>query len=234
MAHVAYQSQPVPGKIPSAKAWLREHVKYFFRRTFSEMKIPDRPWFDHEGTKVFEQLLENSQLYMEYGSGGSTVLAATLGKTFVSVESDIGFSKTLADRIAPLKGSGNIVPVNIGTTGAWGAPLFTKPNVDRLELWKKYITAPWSRLQPGTTPDLVLIDGRFRVACALFTLIQLRGKKTATILFDDYGDRQNYHVVEKFADLEKMAGRMAVFHPRADVSPDDLALALDRFIADWR
>lgn len=234
MAQAAHQPLPLPGKIPSARAWLREHVKYFARRTFSSMKVPDRPWFDREGTQLFERLLQESQLYIEYGSGGSTVLAAHLGKTFVSVESDLGFSRTVTNRIGSAKGSGNIVAVNIGTTGAWGAPLFTKPNTDRLELWKQYVTAPWSHLAPGTTPDLVLIDGRFRVACALFSLIQLRGKKDATILFDDYGDRRNYHVVAQFADLEKMAGRMAVLHPRDDISIDDIVLTLERFVVDWR
>jgi hypothetical protein len=233
MADIGYQVQ-LPGKIPSANAWFREHVKYFFRRTFSKMTVPDRPWFQREGTQLFEQRLQASQLYIEYGSGGSTVLAAHLGKTFVSVESDLGFSKTVAKRIGESNGKANIVAVNIGTTGAWGAPLFTKPSSERIAMWKQYITAPWSRLQPGTAPDLILIDGRFRVACALYSLMQLRGRKDTTILFDDYGDRPNYNIVERFADLERMVGRMAIFHPREDVSMDDLTLAFDRFLIDWR
>lgn len=234
MAQIANQRLPVPGRVPSAKAWLREHIKYFWRRGFSQMQVPDRPWFDRQGTQRFEELLQQSRLYMEYGSGGSTVLAAHLGKSFVSVESDLIFSRTVTARIGAAKNSGDIVAVNIGVTGAWGAPLFTKPNGDRLQLWKQYITAPWSRLPAGVTPDLVLIDGRFRIACTLFSLMQLHGRKDATILFDDYGDRRNYHVVEEFARLEEMAGRMAVFRPRDDVSIDDIVLTLDRFVIDWR
>ena len=234
MAHAALGGLPVPGKIPSAKAWFKEHVKYFWRRSFSEMRVPDRPWFDREGTRLFEDLLQQSQLYMEYGSGGSTVLAARLGKEFVSVESDLSFSKAVTERIGAAGRSGNIVAVNIGTTGAWGAPLFTRPNKSRLQSWKQYVIAPWLRLPPGATPDLVLIDGRFRIACALYSLMLLHGREDATLLFDDYGDRRNYHVVAEFARLEKMAGRMAVFHPRDDVSIDDIALTLDRFVIDWR
>lgn len=226
--------QPLPGKIPSARAWLGEHVKYFLRRGFSRMRVPDRPWFDSEGTRLFEQSLQRSRLYMEYGSGGSTVLAAHLGKDFVSVESDLTFSKAVTDRIEIEDRPGHVVAVNIGTTGAWGAPLFTRPSKNRLLSWRQYVIAPWLRLPAGTTPDLVLIDGRFRIACALHSLMQLRGREDVTILFDDYGDRRNYHVLERFARLEQMAGRMAVFHPRNDIATEDLGVALDRFMIDWR
>lgn len=230
---------PVPGKIPPASAWLKEHAKYFLRRSFSRMRVPDRPWFDQQGTQLFEELLQQSRLYMEYGSGGSTVLAAHLGKNFISVESDIGFSRAVTDRIgaskgAIPKGTGDIVAVNIGITGAWGAPLFTRPKSDRLELWKRYVSAPWLRLPPGLAPDLVLIDGRFRIACALFSLMQLHGSRDTTILFDDYGDRRNYHVIERFARLERMAGRMGVFRARDDVPIEEIVPAFDRFIVDWR
>jgi hypothetical protein len=234
MAQAAHQELPVPGRIPPATAWLKEHLKYFLRRTISRMRVPDRPWFDRDGTELFETLLQRSQLYMEYGSGGSTVLAAHLGKDFVSVESDRNFSKAVTGRIGTTQRSANIVAVNIGTTGAWGAPLFTRPNEGRLQSWKQYVIAPWLRLPPGTIPDLVLIDGRFRIACALYSLMQLHGREDVTILFDDYGDRRNYHVIESFARLEQMAGRMAVFHPRSDVAIEDLAAALDRFMIDWR
>ena len=80
------------------------------------MQVPDRPWFDRQGTLLFEELLQQSRLYMEYGSGGSTVLAAHLGENFISVESDIGFSRAVTDRIGASKGAGDIIAVNIGTT----------------------------------------------------------------------------------------------------------------------
>lgn len=234
MVQGIHQPLPLPGKIPPATAWLGEHLKYFLRRGFSKMRVPDRPWFDHEGTKLFEQLLQRSQRYIEYGSGGSTVLAARLGKDFVSVESDLTFSKLVTERIKAEDRSGHVVAVDIGTTGAWSAPLFTRSCQSRLQCWRQYVIAPWLRLPSNVTPDLVLIDGRFRIACVLYSLMQLHGREEATILFDDYGDRRNYHVVERFARLERMAGRMAVFHPRNDITPADLTAPLDRFMIDWR
>lgn len=220
--------------IRPSPSWLKDHIKFFARRPFSNINIPDRPWFDREGTKVFEDLLGRSQLYIEYGTGGSTVLAAHLGKKFVSVESDIGFSKNLLDRLGPSSASGSVLPINIGFTGAWGAPLFTKPTINRLALWESYVAAPWSLLKPGELPDLVLVDGRFRVACALVSLLKLSNRPDATILVDDYIDRAHYHVIENFGRLRQVAGRMAVFSPLDSAVPDDISAAYERYISDWR
>ena len=230
---ILHQDHAPKGVRPS-RLWLIDHVKFFFYRTFSHFDIPDRPWFDDEGTELFERLLGDSDLYIEYGSGGSTVLAASLGKSFVSVESDRRMSKDLQDRIGPSTESGRIVSVDIGATGAWGAPLMTHPNDDRLERWSHYVTAPWEQLQEDVLPDLVLVDGRFRVACALYSLIKLHAKPQATILFDDYRWRSHFHVIEDYARLERMAGRMAVLHPDPDIPLDHLMTALRQHIADWR
>jgi hypothetical protein len=54
-----------------------------------------------------------------------------------------------------------------------------------------------------------MIDGRFRVACFLTSLIYAQPQ--TVILFDDYEDRPVYHVVEKHLKPVLMAGRMAKF-----------------------
>jgi hypothetical protein len=215
-------------------SWVKDHIRFFVRWPFLNINIPDRPWFDSEGTKVFETLLDRSQLYVEYGTGGSTVLAAQLGKKFVSVESDVGFAKNLRDRLGPSAGSGSVLAIDIGLTGAWGAPLFTKPTSGRLALWKSYAMAPWSLLGSEDMPDLVLIDGRFRVACALTSLLELARQPDATILVDDYIDRAHYHVIENFGRLRQVAGRMAVFSPLEAISPEIISAAFEQYICDWR
>jgi len=55
----------------------------------------------------------------------------------------------------------------------------------------------------------VSVDGRFRVASFLFSLLSAR--TGTTILFDDYMDRPNYFVVEEFCKLKEARGRMGVF-----------------------
>ena len=61
----------------------------------------------------------------------------------------------------------------------------------------------------------MLVDGRFRVACFLTSLIE--ADAGATILFDDYTDRPHYHLVEDYAPVVDQAGTQVKF-----VVPDNL------------
>ena len=56
---------------------------------------------------------------------------------------------------------------------------------------------------------MILIDGRFRVACFLFSLIN--SKEDSTIIFDDYMNRPYYHVVEEVIQIHENCGRQAIF-----------------------
>ena len=78
----------------------------------------------------------------------------------------------------------------------------------------------------GVSPDLVLIDGRFRVAS--FLVSALLAQEGCTILFDDYFDRPNYHVVEKYLKPVRKAGRMAEFSVPA-AKPPGLVQELIRY-----
>ena len=60
-----------------------------------------------------------------------------------------------------------------------------------------------------TLADVILIDGRFRVACFLYCL--LKSKEGSFIFFDDYINRSYYHVVEDIIPAFDLCGRQAVF-----------------------
>ena len=57
--------------------------------------------------------------------------------------------------------------------------------------------------------SLVLIDGRFRVACCLnlFKIISKKRVKTE-IIIDDYFDRKHYDILKQYFEIKKI-GRMA-------------------------
>lgn len=59
---------------------------------------------------------------------------------------------------------------------------------------KKYSDVP----VPFNT-DLILIDGRFRVACCLKVFKQIN--KECFIAFDDFLDRKVYHIVLDYYDI---------------------------------
>ena len=155
--------------------------------------------------------MKSSNYFLEYGSGGSTVLAFQLGKPLISIDSDI--------------------PVDIGLTGRWGTPFFKWPTRSRLRKWRNYPNAPW-QIMESEVPDLIMIDGRFRVCCAL-TTIKKMSHENYMMLIDDYAARPNYHVVERFAELEKMVGRMAVFRKKP-FDGTEIDIELDHHLGDWR
>ena len=81
-------------------------------------------------------------------------------------------------------------------------------------------------------PDMVLIDGRFRVCCFLTSIKY--GNTGTKIVFDDYySDRRNiYHIVEEFITPNLRHGRQAIFEIPAKDGID--METLDQYIASFR
>lgn len=148
-----------------------------------------------------------AEVILEYGSGGSTALAAEMpGKTVFSVESD---AKWLAGMRAwfaatPPAGRVELHHAKIGPTKEWAYPKTER----QFRAWPGYALSVWDR-PDFLHPDVVLIDGRFRAACFLTTLFRIT--RPVTILWDDYAGREQYHAMEAFCPLGGMVGRMAVF-----------------------
>jgi len=80
---------------------------------------------------------------------------------------------------------------------------------------------------------LVLVDGRFRVACVLESLLSLSPLSETQILLDDYVGRPEYAVVEEYADV-KIVGRMAVLHPRRLVDRINVRRLVRQYCRDPR
>ena len=162
-----------------------------------------------------------ADVILEYGSGGSTVLAAELAdKVIFSVESDAGWlTKMQAYFTAfPPASPVRLHHGDIGPTRAWGHP----KDDAAFRKWPDYPLSVWG-LPDFSQPDTVLIDGRFRAACFLTCLF--RSTKPMVVLWDDYIDRAFYHRVEELVKPVEMIGRMARF----ETAP--MPLPLDRL--DW-
>lgn len=176
----------------------------------ADIVVPDLPHMEPEGQALLRTCLEQAEVFLEYGSGGSSVMAADSPvRRIYSVASDLEFLRavhrkllaagTSADKYVPLH-------ADIGPTGAWGRPQDT----NHATLWPLYARTPWAAMaDQGDVPDLILIDGRFRVATFLISV--MLAPKGCTILFDDYFDRPAYHVVERYLKPAQAAGRMARF-----------------------
>lgn len=189
------------------------------------------PYFDQDSsTSWFLNELQQAKTYVEFGSGGSTYMAAQLGLEFVSKESDIRFCLSVRNTIEQAglaRPNQRIEHADIGITASWGFPAgLWQPNTKRLAQFEAYSDFP----EMEVAPDLVLIDGRFRVATFLKAVRALQAAPNCTIVFDDYEDRPYYHVVEQFATKAKAVGRMGIFKP---LPITDMA-ALEQQLGEYR
>lgn len=143
-----------------------------------------------------------AECILEFGSGGSTLLASNLGKKIFSVESD----KNWAERMEKIQGV-KIHHVDIGPTKGHGHP----KDKSKQHKWPEYPTSVWDR-PDFEHPDIILIDGRFRVAC--FLVASIRIQKTTKILFDDF-ERKQYKIASDIFPTKLICGRLAIFdlHP---------------------
>lgn len=159
----------------------------------------------------FTDALNVSTNYLEYGAGGSTKLAARIKsvQSIVSVESDQTFLdvEVLADseiQQAILDSRLNALPIDIGPTGEWGRPI----DSSKSHLWPNYALSPYQQGRP--LPDLILVDGIFRVACCLTAALEA---PDATLLVHDYTLRPDYKILEEFFTIEEVVDTLAKLKP---------------------
>ena len=114
---------------------------------------------------------------LEYGSGGSTVYAARHTKgTVKSVESVAKWIQNIEGFLHSVdakRKNVELVDEFIGRTGKWGYPLTPKK-------WIRFPNYPmnvWEK-DKKYSPDLVLIDGRFRLGCLAATMLNCKKKNT--------------------------------------------------------
>lgn len=176
--------------------------------------------------ELLRDTYESANVILEYGSGGSTVLAGSgQGKTVFSVESDRAWAEKmrLYFRQNPPKAVVNIHSVDIGPTGEWGRPV----DETGWRFYHQYPLTVWQR-PDFKQPDVILIDGRFRSACFVTAALCLTAP--ATVLWDDYIKRRSYHEVERWLKPVSLHGRMARFElePRM-FSPADMLWMMKQF-----
>jgi hypothetical protein len=155
------------------------------------------------------ELYRNGGAYLEYGSGGSTIAALNSPSisSVISVDTSADWLNKIIENISSdcLK-KFTACHIEVGVLMAWGRP----KSESHIKNWKNYIYKPWFiQKSKGISPNLVLIDGRFRIAC--FYASVFFSKPGTKILIDDYVDRTNYHQVEKILPITNLYGRLAEF-----------------------
>ena len=169
----------------------------FFKKRMNELKrssiefplpkeIIFRPEMSNEDIKAFSYFMKKENVYFEFGSGGSTNIAFYYKlKNIYSVESDVNWHNKLKN---------NNINITYFTIDLKAKPkqYGTPGDGTNVEDWKKYIQAYKSEYNA----DIILIDGRFRVACGLDIFSKIRND--TLVLIHDYTNRDYYHILEKY------------------------------------
>lgn len=164
--------------------------------------------------------------YLEYGSGHSTLMAVRTPSLSAihSVESDAAFVRDhlLGDPEigrAQREQRLNFHLVDIGPTKLWGHPR----DRSKAHLWPNYVLSAY---QARRDWDVILVDGRFRVACCL--LAALEGKRDCTILIHDFSWRPQYHPILRFMRCVRLVDSLAHLTRRDDFNARQASAMLVR------
>ena len=155
------------------------------------------PHLSKNDVNLFYKYLDKTKVYFEYGSGGSTYQASIRSNIIqiFSIESDVQWQNTLQNNIKTnnVKYIYNEMNTQPNT---WGYP-GPHSTIEQHINYSNHIRNLTKTEQESI--DLVLVDGRFRVACCLkcFDVINL----DCFIAFDDFLDRPQYHVVLDYYDV---------------------------------
>jgi len=185
---------------------IRNSLPQTQQKQFAKKNTPDLAdqarLFDGDD-HMFQREILSCQVYGEYGCGASTVWVAhhTAAK-IVSVDSSAEWIAKVELENESYREKLHIDRVDLGEIAAWGYPTTYRYR----SRFHDYVASPWRH---GVKPDLVLIDGRFRVACFLHSL--LTAEPGTRLIFDDYNNRPHYHLVEEFCPVKEREGRQALF-----------------------
>ncbi len=150
---------------------------------------------------LFRAAIAGIRTYGEYGLGASTLwMDRHTDAQIIGVETDpVWVEQTRAALTRP---GHDIRHVDVGPVAQWGKPRSYRKRRNFID----YIEGPWLA---GPLPQVVLIDGRFRVACFLTSL--MLAKPGTVIVFDDYITRRTYHLVEEMLPPAARNARQASF-----------------------
>lgn len=165
---------------------------------------------------VFDEAIRESGHYLEFGMGGSTLRALQKSKAVIyTVESSPAWIDHMRGYLLIRrfeKTRLHVFPVDIGPVRHWGYP-----SSDAFRNEYEAYSSKVFHLIDSRLVDLALIDGRFRVACALKTILECHGNAKIRILIHDFWERPQYHVLLRYLDVMKRVDSIGLFSIKRDI-----------------
>lgn len=160
---------------------------------------------------LFEKEIRNSIVYLEFGMGGSTfrVLQKSNAKVY-SIDSSTEWISLMREykqiKNMERKGRLSLFHIDIGPIGEWGKPI----NNDQKIKFPNYSSDIFNLVDKKSI-DTILIDGRFRVACALKTIMECHQNEKLKVMIHDFWNRDQYHVLLKYFEVIDQVDSLGVF-----------------------
>lgn len=159
---------------------------------------------------VFDETIKRANHYLEFGMGGSTLRAIQKSKAVIyTVESSPEWVAHMRGYVSIRRSERTrlrIFPVEIGPVGNWGYPT----SDEFKNRFESYSSGVFRSIHPELV-DLALIDGRFRVACALKVILECHANQRIEIMVHDFWERSHYHLLLKYLDVVKRIDSLALF-----------------------
>lgn len=199
-------------------------VSIFLYHIYTKIKNYAKPndvevnLYESDRWELWRENLNDIQNYFEYGVGSSTLYVA---KNFSCTISGVDTDKKWINEVN-FKSNRRIEleHIDLGEVGNWGTPI----SYENWKIFTRYISPKKLNIVEA---DMVLVDGRFRVACFLNVLKVC--KSGTKVIFDDYPKRKHYHIVERFIQPKKVNAYQALFEIPDSLDKKDINNWIENF-----
>ena len=192
--------------------------KILKKRTF-EKRIPlskdikCKPHLVNEELTAFLSLLTKDTIYFETGSGCSSVIAKYYAKKTYAVEGSIKYYKIgIKNGLKDIIMFKNLKPDKLD----WSFP----GKKSNLNIWKNYFQS----YKKEYNADVILIDGRFKVATAMDIFDKIRDD--TIVLLHEYYERPSYFILEKYYNYVYHWGRLYCFVKKKNIKQIPLKIQM--------
>ncbi len=191
--------------------------------------LPSKPVLSTKELHTLYNYLDDVNVILEFGTGGSSFLFSALNKLVYSFDTDSDYIQNLqnSDMIeSRLNIKHFFFYCDVGKVGAWGTPL--KPDEYNFSSSiGKYLSAiDLSKI------DLFFIDGRYRVESALSVFVNSRDN--SIFIIHDFVNRSYYHELLDYFDVIKTADTLVVLKKKEKNDFIKLQEVIIKYQQDYR
>ena len=209
-------------------------LAYLINRSLGRVSIPSSSMTGNDLSKFLADSGDD-KIILEFGSGGSTLLLAGTCRLIISVESDRHFLIQVKSELYAkgLQDKGRIYWADIGPTKTYGQPFATMRKLFE-KRYRLYALGVFESFPETKNSDIVFVDGRFRVACVMSSLLHIN--RNFLLVVDDFFGRTYYKdIIKVLGNPSSRISNAAIFD--VDRRTIDFELAqqiLDSYFCDPR